>query len=42
MAIHFWLDSMKRQRMMKQYEEGYRRHSEPAEEICAIGRQWKE
>ena len=32
-ALHFWLDNMEKQNMIKQYEDGYRRKPEPAEEI---------
>ena len=33
MAIRFWLDNMDKQKMIKQYEEGYRQHPESVEEI---------
>ena len=33
MAIRFWLDNMDKQKMIKQYEEGYRQHPESVEEV---------
>ena len=36
MAIRFWLDSVEKKKMIKQYEEGYRRHPESAKEIEAL------
>ena len=32
-AIRFWLDNMDKQKMIKQYEEGYRQHPESVDEI---------
>ena len=32
MAIRFWLDNRDKQKMIKQYEEGYRQHPESVEE----------
>ena len=32
-AIGFWLDNMEKQKMIKQYEEGYRNHPESVDEI---------
>ena len=36
MAIRFWLDNMEKQKMIKQYEDGYRRHPEDINEIKAL------
>lgn len=33
MAIRFWLDNMDKQKIIKQYEEGYRQHPESLEEL---------
>ena len=33
MAIRFWLDHIEKQKLIKQYEEGYRRHPESVREI---------
>ena len=35
-AIRFWLDNMEKQKMIKQYEEGYLRHPESTDEIKAM------
>ncbi len=35
-AIRFWLDNMEKQKMIKQYEEGYRHHPESVKEIKAM------
>ena len=35
-AIRFWLDSRDRQKMIEQYQEGYRHHPESADEIKAM------
>ena len=36
MAIRFWLDNMDKQKIIKQYEEGYRQHPESVEEVKAM------
>lgn len=36
MAIRFWLDNMDKQKMIKQYEEGYRQHPESVEDIKVL------
>ena len=35
-AIRFWLDNRDKQKMIEQYEDGYRRRPESAEEIKAM------
>ena len=35
-AIRFWLDNREKEKMIEQYEEGYRRHPESMEEIKAM------
>ncbi len=36
MAIRFWLESIEKEKMIKQYEEGYRKVPESLEEIKAM------
>jgi len=49
-AIRFWLKSMEEEKMIKQYEEGYKKKPESLEELKAIekasaeafeGEEWK-
>ena len=35
-AVCYWLENMEKQKMIKQYEDGYRNHPESAEEIKII------
>ena len=35
-AIRFWLDNRDKQKLIKQYEDGYRRHPESIKEIEAL------
>ena len=36
MAVRFWLDSMEKTNLIKQYEEGYRKKPESLDEIKAM------
>ena len=35
-AVCYWLENMEKQKMIKQYEDGYRNHPESAEDIKVI------
>ncbi len=35
-AIHFWLKGLEEKEMIRQYEEGYKKKPEPADEIMAM------